>query len=1072
MKRNYSLLLIALWCFLSKPLLAQNELKLDIISPSPNSASLGKYGNIPVSHYTGTYNLNIPIYKYTTPMKDFTLPISLDYHTGGIRVDEMASNIGLGWALSAGGMISRTMVGLPDDSQYGYFNTGEFDPTKEALRAYNNGIRDAEPDVFNYNFNGRSGKFYIDKRVHGGKVLIREKSGMKIIYETLNPTSPYIDKFIIITEDGVKYTFNDKELTFHSTTLMGSLNYTSSWMLSKIEFPNSTKSIVFNYEGFQSTYSTGISESASYWLNFTTMGGGAGAPQDIIPGPKINNTTINALRLLSIELPTEEKIRFVYNTPRSDMQNDKALDYIFIDNDQTRGFKLTHDYVGFRLSLEKVTAISGTETNGSYTFEYNSIVPRLSKGQDFWGFSNGKSNNSLIPKLESYELAYFDNTFGKRPGAPQGLLNDGDRSPTPQYAYSGTLKKVTYPTGGYTSFEYEINTTADKEKIPYEHVEQKILSQTGFEENKTSVFKLQRAYGDKQLRFTFSFRDYPYGLNNNYNFKFTIKSMNDAITYGSSTFNFSHTNGSEVIVTNAGTMLPGDYKLVWNSTYTGVLEEPFTFLLKWKDLVTDTISNGNLYVGGVRIKEIRDDDGTGNYTVRSYNYLKEDGLTSSGKMMYKPVFNYRYNTYYPERYSEYLSRSSFPAQSLADLQGSPIGYERVIETLRNGTQNNGQTIYKYSVPYGFSVDLIFPFPFLNDLPWENGLPLETTIYDKAGVLKKKERYHYEKITTSDELIGQKVGQDIISDTQNFDKFKYLEYYIFSGYSLKSQVQTTEYFSPADSLSTQVNFDYEPAAQISHFQPTTIREEQSDGSERKKIILYPIDYIGTPFASNLISKNIISKPIETVNLNKNNEIIDGAIDQYYLDNNQKQLTKLLNLNAPIPLSSFKFSNQQMGVLPVSISPGIYAPDNRYETRLNYHKYDANGCLLNFSPPEDVQECYLWSYHGTYPVVTIKNADYALVESILGGATTIDNFSKSMPVNKAAIEAFIVPLRIDPRLKDAMISTYTFNFLDGITSQTDSKGVTTYYEYDSFQRLKYLRDQDENIVKSFDYHFKHN
>lgn len=64
MKYNYPLCLFAILCFLSKTLLAQNELKLDIISPSPNSASLGKYGNIPVSHYTGTYNLTIPIYKY------------------------------------------------------------------------------------------------------------------------------------------------------------------------------------------------------------------------------------------------------------------------------------------------------------------------------------------------------------------------------------------------------------------------------------------------------------------------------------------------------------------------------------------------------------------------------------------------------------------------------------------------------------------------------------------------------------------------------------------------------------------------------------------------------------------------------------------------------------------------------------------------------------------------------------------------------------------------------------------------------------------------------------------------
>lgn len=75
MKRNYPLLLFALLCIWATQVCAQNELKLDIISPSPNFASLGKYGNTAVSHYTGTYNLSIPIYKYTSPMKDFTLEI-------------------------------------------------------------------------------------------------------------------------------------------------------------------------------------------------------------------------------------------------------------------------------------------------------------------------------------------------------------------------------------------------------------------------------------------------------------------------------------------------------------------------------------------------------------------------------------------------------------------------------------------------------------------------------------------------------------------------------------------------------------------------------------------------------------------------------------------------------------------------------------------------------------------------------------------------------------------------------------------------------------------------------------
>ena len=48
-----------------------------IIPPSPNAASLGSYGNVPVSLYSGTVDLSIPIYEIKTAHN--TVPISLSY---------------------------------------------------------------------------------------------------------------------------------------------------------------------------------------------------------------------------------------------------------------------------------------------------------------------------------------------------------------------------------------------------------------------------------------------------------------------------------------------------------------------------------------------------------------------------------------------------------------------------------------------------------------------------------------------------------------------------------------------------------------------------------------------------------------------------------------------------------------------------------------------------------------------------------------------------------------------------------------------------------------------------------
>src|SRR5450432_4906554 len=80
--------------------------------PSPDAAGLGKYGAIPVDKSTGIPQISIPLYEIKTPR--FTLPISLSYHASGIKVDEIASWVGCGWVLNAGGAITRSIVGFPD----------------------------------------------------------------------------------------------------------------------------------------------------------------------------------------------------------------------------------------------------------------------------------------------------------------------------------------------------------------------------------------------------------------------------------------------------------------------------------------------------------------------------------------------------------------------------------------------------------------------------------------------------------------------------------------------------------------------------------------------------------------------------------------------------------------------------------------------------------------------------------------------------------------------------------------------------------------------------------------------
>ena len=91
--------LFILLIFLKSALHAQpvNNAIKDVVMPPPNAASLGKYGDIPVSYYNGVPNVGIPV--YTVSDGPVNVPVSLSYHAGGVRPGEPASWVGLGWSL-------------------------------------------------------------------------------------------------------------------------------------------------------------------------------------------------------------------------------------------------------------------------------------------------------------------------------------------------------------------------------------------------------------------------------------------------------------------------------------------------------------------------------------------------------------------------------------------------------------------------------------------------------------------------------------------------------------------------------------------------------------------------------------------------------------------------------------------------------------------------------------------------------------------------------------------------------------------------------------------------------------
>ena len=251
---------------------AEQELEPKVIPPAPTAASLIKFAEIPVGKYTGTPHINLPI--WTAKGRELSADISLSYHAGGVKVSEISGWVGLGWALNAGGVISRTMRGLPDEHKLlveltnveeignywegpgaGYFQVGKFlqngfyvdglscdKKTKGLIKlAMSKGNVDTELDLFSFNFAGRTGKFVFGVDEQGNRSVHMMPQQDLLIEEKIEGEN--LVAFEVVDENGIRYVFNEREETWAQAKI-----YTSSWYLSEIISSNGTDVIEFKYD--------------------------------------------------------------------------------------------------------------------------------------------------------------------------------------------------------------------------------------------------------------------------------------------------------------------------------------------------------------------------------------------------------------------------------------------------------------------------------------------------------------------------------------------------------------------------------------------------------------------------------------------------------------------------------------------------------------------------------------------------------------------------------------------------------------------------------------------------------
>ncbi len=146
----------------------------------------------------------------------------------------------------------------------------------------------------------------------------------------------------------------------------------------------------------------------------------------------------------------------------------------------------------------------------------------------------------------------------------------------------------------------------------------------------------------------------------------------------------------------------------------------------------------------------------------------------------------------------------------------------------------------------------------------------------------------------------------------------------------------------------------------------------------------------------------------------------------------------------------------------------------EPRMRYHQYDTKGNPLEVSQTNGASSIYIWGYEGKYPVAKIENATYSQITSRLATIQSQSNQDDDNTIGYAGREGALRETldQLREAVPNALITSYTYDPMIGVTSITDPKGYTMYYEYDGFNRLVKVKDGDGNILSENEYNYKNN
>jgi YD repeat-containing protein len=1002
-----------------------------VVKPSPQSLAFTRYGDYPMTGNNGLTDITIPIHTITG--RKLSLPITMGFHASGMMAGEVEGALGMRWTLNCGGLVTRTMKGIPDewsqqdpfdindyvenppgDGHYGinfdflynsctsgkiqYLNYADAED-RQRVKVY-----DSEFDIFNYALpNGKSGHFIL-KGPTGSKVAMTiPYDPIKIEFAKAPTENGYFESFTITDVDGTKYRFgkvdgatdNAVESNIEWDIVDNRLgNVSTAWYLTKIIASDNSDemSLFYNTKSMEYWAPTQTAtirdrirqEDEWMWLDPTTDPYINNLKSDLIMW-HFDQTDIWNESQHKNNVPVLSSIQFNGGSASLNYTSDNLLSNIVINRGSVPYKKALFNFtVPTGNSVHYLDNVSfygedqttlGEKYNFSYYDNTYASLPRdLAPMKDWWGYQNGAGGNLILHQTAPIVAIPMRISYTQELGSYSTNRNPDENAKT-----RGMLKTITYPTGGLTEFIYE-NNKYDWAPYYQAGVNQFTLDGPGLRIKEVISAPLKGRIVHKE---------YKYGIHED-----GRGFINEFLRPGSTSF-------ADLKVMESNTMH------FWSYNGDGLNDEANDMaghrsrVYSGDPYISSDLSANNIKYDAVSEYVYESDGGPNDFTVprqktqTRYSWDDDAEITTFNVTDRDEVITY------PRKFSNPENAWRTPVMTGKTFYKYESGQFAPIRT-ETYTYSSDEKDHAWDLPTYLHTNVAYAIR--SNIAGFSGYP--------GG---PKDNYLTEKAYDADHC-----------SIYGWGKRKY-------GTGSQLLINTAiEEVTPAGTILTQKSMDYDDE--------NLLRSEVITNSKNEQLTTtynYPKNFSSISPYDEMLNRHIISPIIEQV-----------------------QTNTTLNKELARTKTNYSFYQGNTVIQPVTIQKSILG--ETLETEATINAYDNKGNILQVTGKDGIITSYVWGYNQTYPVAKIVGSTYNDAVALINLSTVNDG-----TLTDAALRAELNNLR---GLPNCLVSTYTYKPLTGMSSETDPDGRTIYYEYDLMGRLALTRDKDNNILKKYAYEYQ--